>query len=344
MDITKEIFGKLPDGREVELYRLTNNKGLQVEILNYGGIIKSIFTPDKHHNPADVVLGFDNLEGYIGEHPYFGVIVGRYANRIGKGHFSLDGIDYTLAVNNGPNHLHGGLKGFDKVLWTGAMKKELDRVALSLAYVSKDMEEGYPGNLMVEVEYAVNDNSELVISYRAETDKATHINLTNHSYFNLTGKGDNIYDHELVIHAEEFTVLDENALPTGKIDRVEGTAFDFRSAKTLGQDINEIPMGFDQNFVLDKEAGELEKIAVLYEPESGRIMEVLTTEPGVQLYTSNYVDNVKGKGGVVYGRHSAACLETQHFADSPNNPDFPSTRLDPGNVFESITIYRFKTE
>ncbi|MFZ5942150.1 MAG: aldose epimerase family protein [Bacteroidota bacterium] len=344
MDITKQIFGKLDDGREVELFTLSNNRGMEVEIISYGGIVKALRVPDKNHEPGDVVLGFDTLAPYLGDHPYFGTVVGRFANRIKGGRFTLDGKEYNLAINNGPNHLHGGIKGFDKVLWKGVMKKELDRVALSLAYMSPDMEEGYPGNLMVEVEYAVNDDNELVITYRAETDRPTFVNLTNHSYFNLSGKGGDIYRHELLIAADEYTLFDEHAVPTGEILPVEGTPFDFTTARAIGERIGDVAPGYDQNYVLSKKNLELEKIAALYDPESGRIMEVLTTEPGVQFYSSNYVNNVKGKSGLVYQKHSAVCLETQHFPDSPNQPGFPSTRLDPGMVFESTTIYRFTTE
>ncbi len=344
MDIVKENFGRLADGREIDLFRLSNNKGMEIEVINFGGILRSLRVPDRHHNPADVVLGFDDLKSYEAKHPYFGALVGRYANRISKGVFSLDGREYRLAVNNGPNHLHGGLKGFDKAVWTAAMKKDIDRMSLSLAYVSKDMEEGYPGNLMVEVEYTVNDDNELIINYRAKTDKPTFLNLTNHSYFNLSGKGGSILDNELLLNADYYTACDADLIPDGRILPVEGTPFDFQMAEKIGLRINEVAPGYDQNFVVRKNPGELAKIAALYDQESGRIMEVLTTEPGVQFYTANYVDNVKGKGGVVYGKHSAVCLETQHFPDSPNHPEFPSTRLDPGDLFESTTVYRFLTD
>lgn len=342
MEITVKHFGNLPDGRSAELYTLNNGMGMEVDITNYGGIITSIRVPDKHKQPGDVVLGFDSLEEYLGDHPYFGAIIGRYGNRIGKGQFTLEGKEYTLAKNNGQNHLHGGNQGFDKVLWTASKEKTLDSVTLKLGYESKDMEEGYPGNLLVEVDYTLNDEHELIISYRATTDKTTHINLTNHAYFNLNNCEGDILDHHLMIDADKVTELDQESIPTGRIIDVEGTCFDFRKAKLIGQDIRDTAPGYDINYVLNDYDGELHRIASVYDEASGRSMDVLTTEPGVQLYTSNYVDGIRGKGGIVYNKHSALCLETQHFPDTPNQQTFPSTVLHAGEEYGQVTIYRFK--
>jgi aldose 1-epimerase len=342
MEIAKKTFGKLPDGREAFLFNLKNDSGMEVDITNYGGIVTAIRIPDRKKEPGDIVLGFDNLEDYLGEHPYFGAIVGRFANRIDKGRLTLEGKEYKLAQNNGPNHLHGGTKGFDKVLWTAATEKTMDSVSLKLGYVSEDMEEGYPGNLMVEVDYTLNDQNELIISYRATTDKTTHVNLTNHSYFNLNNCRGDIYGHELMIDADVVTELNENSIPTGKMLQVEGTCFDFRSAKPIGQDIADTEPGYDINYVVNGFDGELNRISTLYHEGTGRSMDVLTTQPGVQLYTSNYVDGIRGKEGIVYNKHSAVCLETQAFPDAPNHQSFPSTVLHPGDEYQQVTIYRFK--
>lgn len=342
MEITKKKFGLLPDGREVLLYSLKNNNGMEVDIINYGGIITAIRIPDKHKEPGDVVLGFETLDAYLAEQPYFGAIIGRYANRIADGRFTLDGKEYKLAVNNGPNHLHGGTKGFDKVLWTSSVEKTLDNVALKLGYQSPDMEEGYPGNLLVEVEYSLNDQNELGISYRARTDKTTHVNLTNHSYFNLNNCRGDILDHVLMIDADKVTELNADSVPTGKILDVSNTCFDFRSARPIGEEIDETPPGYDINYIVNNHNGELKRIATLYHEGSGRVMDVLTTEPGVQLYTSNYVENIKGKEGVVYDKHAAVCFEAQQFPDSPNQQSFPSTVLHPGDEYRQVTVYRFK--
>jgi len=341
MEISKNAYGNLPDGREVTIFTLANDNGMEVDIINYGGIVTAIRIPDKNHQPGDVVLGFDSLEGYLGEHPYFGSIVGRVANRIDSGKFSLEGKEYTLAVNNGPNHLHGGITGFDKVLWTAASEKTGDAVSLILGYESQHMEEGYPGNLMVEVVYTVNNHNDLVISYRAKTDRTTHVNLTNHSYFNLANGEGTILGHELMIDADRVTELNENQIPTGEILDVAGTPFDFRTARPIGEEIDSVAPGYDINYVVNGHDGELRKVASVWHEATGRSMEVLTTEPGVQLYTSNHVDQLPGKGGTVYGRHSAVCLETQHFPDTPNQQSFPTTVLHPGEEYSQITIYRF---
>ncbi len=342
MEIVKKTFGTLPDGREAFLYNLKNDSGMEVDITNYGGIVTAIRIPDRKKEPGDVVLGFDNLEDYLGEHPYFGAIVGRCANRIDKGRFTLEGKEYKLVQNNGSSHLHGGTRGFDKVLWTAATEKTMDSVSLKLGYVSEDMEEGYPGNLMVEVDYTLNDQNELIISYRATTDKTTHVNLTNHSYFNLNNCKGDILGHELMIDADMVTELNEHSLPTGKLLKVDGTCFDFRAAKPIGQDIADTAPGYDINYVVNGYDGELKRIATLHHEGTGRSMDVLTTQPGVQLYTSNYIDKINGKEGIVYKKHSAVCLETQHFPDAPNQQLFPSTVIHPVDEYQQVTIYRFK--
>ncbi|MFC2090622.1 aldose epimerase family protein [Bacteroidota bacterium] len=342
MEITSHEFGKLPDGTTAILFRMNNGKGMEVDITNYGGIVTAIRIPDRHKQPGDVVLGFDSLEGYLGEHPYFGAIIGRVANRIGKGRFVLDGKEYIIAQNNGENHLHGGLIGFDKVLWSAKTEQKKDWVSLILRYKSKDMEEGYPGNLQVEVEYNLNEENELIISYKALTDKRTHINLTNHSYFNLNNCRGDILDHELMIDADQVTELGEESIPTGRILDVDGTCFDFRTAKPIGRDIDDTPPGYDINYVVNDYDGELHRIASVYNEKSGRTMDVLTTEPGIQLYTSNYIEEIEGKEGLKYKKHAALCLETQHFPDTANQPHFPTTILEPGEEYRQQTIYRFK--
>lgn len=341
MNISKRKFGDMPDGKEAMLYTLSNNVGMEVDITNFGGIVTAIRIPDKNHKPGDVVLGFDSLEGYLADHPYFGAIIGRFGNRIENGRFELEGLEYNLAVNNGGNHLHGGLRGFDKVLWTASTNKTMDSVALILGYESQDMEEGYPGKLMVEVVYELNDSNELDISYRAVTDKTTHVNLTNHSYFNLNNCVGSIKEHELMIDADHVTKLKDNQIPDGSIIPVANTPFDFRTSKRVGEDFDTLQCGYDINFVVNNTSGELKRIASVYEENSGRTLEVLSTEPGVQLYTSYYVENIIGKSGIEYDRFSAICLETQHFPDSPNKPSFPSTVLKPGEEYVSVTIYRF---
>lgn len=341
MDIVKKHFGTLPGGKNVELFTLSNGKGMEVDIINYGGIITAIRIPDKHKEPGDVVLGFDTLEEYLGEHPYFGAIVGRFANRIEDGKFELDGTTYQLARNNDGNHLHGGLEGFDKKHWTASVHKTLDDVTLKLGYESQDMEEGFPGNLMTEVNYTLNRDNELIISYRATTDRNTHLNLTNHSYFNLNNQRGTILDHELMIDAEHYTPFKSNSIPDGSIKPVAGTPYDFRIAKTIGEDIEKVSPGYDNNLVAGQPYGEMKRLVALHHPGTGRTMEVLTTQPGIQLYTSNFIDRIPGKDGMVYKKHSAVCLETQHFPNTPNEPSFPSTLLKPGEVFEQVTIYRF---
>jgi aldose 1-epimerase len=347
--MTKTAFGKTTAGEEVELYTLKNAKGMQATITNYGGIVTSLKTPDRSGVYDDVVLGFDSIDGYLKEHPYFGALIGRYGNRIAKGRFTLNGVQYKLAQNNGENSLHGGIKGFDKRVWT-AREVSGSEPVLELTYVSKDGEEGYPGTLTTRVTYTLTDNNELKIDYLATTDKDTVLNLTNHSYFNLAGDGQ-VLDHEISIAADRFTPVDAGLIPTGELKSVEGTPFDFRKSTPIGARINSNDeqitrgKGYDHNFVLNGEAGSLRQAARVKEAKTGRVMEVLTTEPGVQFYTGNFLDgSLTGKGGKVYAHRTGFCLETQHFPDSPNQPKFPSTVLKPGAEYRSTTVYRFSAE
>ncbi|MBN2697845.1 MAG: galactose mutarotase [Bacteroidales bacterium] len=341
MTIEQYPFGILPDGREVQKFILRNNNGMEVCLINYGAIITALKVPGRHHEPGDVVLGFDTLEGYLSDHPYFGAIIGRVCNRTGGASFEIGGHLYRLSANEGKNQLHGGHKGFDKVLWTPDTVKSPDEVSVTFSYLSPDGEEGYPGNLQAVVVYTLNDANELAISMQAQTDRPTHVNLTNHSYFNLDDSERPVYDHLLMIDADGYTVLDAENIATGEIRKVDGTPYDFREAKPVGQDIRRLDMGYDINYVLNKKGPELEKAAVLHDPRSGRTLEVLTTQPGVQLYTSNYVSGIKGKDGKVYNKHSAVCLETQHFPNTPNQASFPSTLLNPGEKYNELIVYRF---
>lgn len=346
MSITKIAFGKTSEGQAVALYTLINANGMTVKITNYGGIVTSLTVPDKNGTFEDVVLGFDTLDTYLKGHPYFGAIVGRYGNRVAKGTFTLQGIEYTLAKNNGENHLHGGIKGFDKVVWKAVEIKKKNEIGIKLSYLSKDGEEGYPGNLSVKVIYTLTKNNELRIEYEAETDKATPVNLTHHSYFNLKGGGSgDILGHLLTIHAHRFTPVDEGLIPTGELKSVKDTPMDFTGPMAIGERIDQVKGGYDHNYVLDKWDGSLRLAAVVSEPFTGRIMEVLTTEPGLQFYSGNFLDGtITGKDGKKYEKHYGFCLETQHFPDSPNKPDFPSTILNPGEKYTHTTIYRFRTE
>jgi len=348
--IKRSTFGKMSDGQTIDLYTLTNKNGMQVGIINYGGRVVSIRVPDRQGQMADVVLGFDNLDGYLGNNPYFGAIVGRYANRIAKGRFTLDSVEYKLAQNDGPNSLHGGVKGFDKVVWK-ATELAKQNSALELAYLSKDGEEGYPGNLSVKVTYTLSDDNELWIDYHATTDKDTVLNLSNHSYFNLAGEGNgDILQHVMMIAASRFTPVDATLIPTGELRNVEGTPFDFRQPTAIGARINnddeqlKLGRGYDHNFVLDRKGSGMTLAARVVEPKSGRVLEVKTDQPGIQFYTGNFLDGtIHGKGGKVYGHRFAFCLETQHFPDSPNRPSFPSSELKPGETYHYITVFRFST-
>jgi aldose 1-epimerase len=343
VSLQQSSFGKLPDGTAVELYTLTNASGLIAKVTSFGTIITELHVPDRHGKLGDVVLGFDNLVQYLGKHPYFGCTVGRVANRIAKGKFTIDGKTYTLAINNGSNHLHGGLNGFDKAVWKAEPQPG---TAVKFSYTSVDGEEGYPGKLDLSVLLTLTDANELRIDYTATTDKPTPINLTNHSYFNLAGRG-SVLDHELMLAADAYTPTDGELIPTGEIKPVKGTAMDFTSPKPIGSRISQLgnqEAGYDHNFVLNNGGKSLALAARVYEPSSGRVMEVHTTEPGIQLYTANYLDgSLKGKGGVVYGRQTAFCLETQHFPDSVNQPRFPSTILRPGQTYRQTTVHRFTT-
>ncbi|MEP7251137.1 MAG: aldose epimerase family protein [Ginsengibacter sp.] len=338
--ITQKDWGTT-DGKNVSLFTLTNSKGTQVTITNYGGIVTSFVTPDKSGKKSSIVIGFDNLANYLKKPPFFGALVGRYGNRIGDAKFTLNGKTYQLAANNGKNHLHGGLKGFDKMVWDASIP-DSSVPGLKLHYISKDGEEGYPGNLDVTVNYSLTDDDGLKIEYTATTDKATPVNLTNHSYFNLTGDVSNtILDHTLMIDADHYTPVDTTLIPTGEIASVKGTPFDFTSPKKIGQDIDKVPGGYDHNFVLNKKDSSLQKAVEVSDSISGRTLEVYTTQPGVQFYTGNFLDgSFMNYDGKPVKQHTAFCLETQHFPDSPNKPNFPSTILNPGETYHSVTVYQ----
>ncbi len=349
--ITRKVFGKMADGQEINLFTLTNKRDMRVAVTNYGGRVVSIVVPDRHGKMADVVLGFGSASGYEGDNPYFGAIVGRYANRIAKGEFKLDGKVYHLPINNGPNSLHGGKRGFDRRLWT-AREHSQDPPALELTYLSPDGEEGYPGNLHVKVVYTLESGNSLRIEYTATTDQDTIVNLTNHSYFNLDGEGNgNVLDTVLTLHAGKFTPIDSTLIPTGKIEGVAGTPLDFRKPTAIGARIgadNEqlhYAGGYDFNYVLDRQGPGLELAARAVDPRSGRVLEVFTTQPGIQLYTGNFLDGtLHGPSGKPYVKRGAFCLETQHFPDSPNHPNFPTTELKPGQIFHQVTVFKFSTE
>jgi aldose 1-epimerase len=344
MTVNQESFGRTSEGREVDLYTLTNSNGLKARITNYGAILVSLEVPDRTDKLADITLGFDTLDGYLGEHPYFGAVVGRYANRIGAAKFVLDGVEYKLAANNGDNHLHGGLKGFDKVVWKlDDLKTEGRSALVKLSYISEDGEEGYPGNLACSVTYALTEDDELQISYEADTDKPTVVNLTNHTYFNLAGQGNgDILGHELMIDANKYTVVDEGLIPTGENRSVKDSPMDFTISASIGSRIEQTGMGYDHNYVLNNGGESLALCARVYEPVTGRVMEIKTTEPGVQLYTGNFLDgSITGKAGKKYEKHYGFCLETQHFPDSPNKPDFPSVVLRPGQKYTTATVFKF---
>ena len=345
MTVKRELFGRLPDGTAVDIYTLRNASGLEARIMTYGAILVSLKVPDRNGVPADVNLGFDDLEGYLGTHPYFGAIIGRYGNRIAKARFTLDGVEYKLAANNNGNTLHGGIRGFDKVVWTAEPVESGPGTGVKLTYLSRDMEEGFPGNLSVTVVYTLTDANELEIRYEATTDKKTPVNLTNHAYWNLKGEGQgDVLGHRLQIEADRITAVDSaaNLIPTGEIIPVAGTPFDFTSPHAIGERIAKVEGGYDHNFVLRSGGGPLALAARVEEPESGRVLEIWTDQPGIQLYTGNFLDGtVAGKGGHAYGKHFAFCLETQHFPDSPNHPNFPTTILEPGQVFRSVTVHKF---
>ncbi|MHC4519027.1 MAG: aldose epimerase family protein [Planctomycetota bacterium] len=346
--VTETSFGKTPQGEEVTIFTLSNAGGLRARIIEYGAIIVSLAVPDRDGVPADVALGFDDLEPYVKRNPLFGAVVGRYANRIAGASFKLDGIEHRITANAGKNHIHGGgSKRFDKVVWSGSAYQSDTGAGVRLTHFSPDGEEGFPGNLNCTLTYALTDDNELKITYEATTDKATIINLTNHSYFNLAGAGNgNVLGHEITINAQWYTPAGAGLIPTGQIHRVEGTPLDFTQPRKIGERIGELTEtgGYDHNYVLNSSYGSAVLAARVYESTGGRVMEVMTTEPGMQFYTANGMRNVKGKAGKVYGRHGGFCLETQHFPDSPNKPHFPSTVLRPGQKYESTTIFRFSTK
>jgi aldose 1-epimerase len=347
--VSKATFGKTPEGEAVDAYTLTNGAGMEVRAITFGGIITSIRVPDRNGTLADVALGFNDLAPYLKNPPYFGAIIGRYGNRIAKGRFTLDGHTYTLAVNNPPNHLHGGNRGFDKVVWHAEPFSHPDAVGLVFTHTSPDGDEGYPGTVNVTVTYTLNDDNELAFEYEATTDTPTPLNLTQHSYFNLAGEGSgDILGHVLTIRASRMTPVDATLIPTG-IAPVDGTPFDFRLPTAIGARINaDDPQirngnGYDHNFVLDRSGSGLSQAARVEEPGSGRVLEVFTTEPGMQFYTGNFLDgSLTGKSGHPYARRTGFALETQHYPDSPNHPEFPSTILKPGDTYRSKTLYAFK--
>lgn len=349
--MTRFPFGTLPDGQAVEAFTFTNANGMKVTAITYGGIITSLEVPDKAGESGDVVLGYDALQGYLDKSPFLGTIVGRYGNRIAKGQFTIDGTTYALPINNGPNHLHGGPQGFDKKVWTAEPFERADAVGVVFTHTSPDGDMGYPGTLQVKVTYTLTDDNTLRFDYEATTDKPTHVNLTQHTYFNLAGAGTgDILGHEIEIRADRYTPVDAGLIPTGELASVEGTPFDFRTATGIGARIDaDHPQikaggGYDHNMVFTRTGGDLEQLIRVYEPTTGRTMTVATTQPGVQFYTGNFLDGtITGKGGKVYPKRAGFCLETQHFPDTPNKPEFPTTLLKPGETYKESTAYTFGT-
>ncbi len=350
--ITQAPFGQTAGGASVEIYTLRNSHGAQARIMTYGGIVQSLSMPDRHGHFADVVLGYDTLDGYLTNSPYFGALIGRYGNRIANGKFTLEGKTYTLATNNPPNCLHGGLVGFDKVVWTARPMETSHGPALILTYVSKGGEENFPGNLAVTAVYTLTDDNELKLEFTATTDAPTVVNLTHHSYFNLAGQGKgNILNHVVYINADTITPVDSTLIPTGKFADVTGTPFDFRKPTPIGARINapdpvlQYGPGYDHNWVINKPLGQLGLMAQVEEPASGRVMQVWSDQPGLQFYAGNFLDGtIVGKGGAVYQRRSAFCMEPQHYPDSPNHPNFPTTELKPGETYHNTIIYKFSVE
>jgi aldose 1-epimerase len=348
--INRQPFGQTKDGIAVDLFTLRNNKGTEVGICNYGGLVIFLKVPDRNGQSGDVVLGYNNLAEYIKDSPYFGAMIGRYGNRIAKGKFTLDGKEYSLAINNGPNALHGGLTGFDKVVWEPRIMATLDGPSLELLYTSKDGEEGYPGKLSVKAIYTLTEDNTLKLEYTATTDKDTVLNLTQHSYFNLAGKGD-ILNHQVMMPADKFTPVDSTLIPTGELKPVDGTPFDFRTPTAIGARIGQedeqlkFGNGYDHNWVINKPMGQLGLMARVYEPTTGRVLEVWSTEPGLQFYSGNFLDGkLTGKGGWVYQFRNGFCMEPQHYPDSPNQPNFPSVVLKPGEVYKNTIIFKFSVQ
>ena len=344
--VVRSDFGQTKDGKSVDLYTLTNKNGLVARITNYGGILTELHVPDRNGQNGNVVLGFATLDKYVAGHPFFGATTGRVANRIGKGRFTLDGKEYKLVTNNGPNHLHGGTNGFDKKIWDAEPVETKNGPSLKLQYVSPDGEEGYPGTLTTTVVYTLTNDDELKIDYKAVTNNPTIVNLTNHSYFNLAGDGNGtVLDHELMLNADKYTVFDATQIPTGEIKSVEGTPLDFRKPTPIGQRIEQTGSGYDHNFVLNGKTGQMKLCARVRDPRSGRVMEIRTTEPGVQLYTANGLDGkITGVSGKPYVKYGAFCLETQHYPDSINHPEFPSVVLRPGQTYHTVTTHKFSAK
>ncbi len=344
MKVCREVFGQMPDNGEVSLFTVVNLNGLSMKISNYGGIIQSILVPDKNGETADMVLGFDNLDDYLQDHPCLGTLVGRYANRIAGGAFTLDGTGYQLVQNLGRNHIHGGRVGFDKVLWEASEFADHNGAGVTLTYLSHDMEEGYPGNLKISVTFTLDNENRVCLDYKATSDKPTPLNLTHHAYFNLNGGSSPVYDHELMIASDRYVAGDSELIPTGEIRSVNGSPLDFRTPKLIGADIDKVDGGFDHCYVLEGDGKVPVAAASVIHPASGRVMEVFTTEPGIQFYSSNFLKGMTGKGNQPYGKHQAICLETQHYPDSPNHPEFPNTILRPGETYIQKTIYKFSNQ
>ncbi len=346
LNVDKETYGELPDGRQVDLYTLTNANGLRVRLMNYGAITVSVEVPDRAGKLTDVTLGFDEFESWLSNKPHFGSTVGRYANRIARGQFTLDGQTYTLARNNGENHLHGGIKGFDKVFWEAKPVQTRDAVGVKFTYLSKDGEEGYPGNLNVTALYSLTNDNEFKAEFSATTDKPTVVNLAHHSYWNLAGAaGGDILGHELMLNAHRYTPVDAGLIPTGELKSVTDTPMDFTKPTAIGARIAQVEGGYDHNFVLRNQTGRVALAARVFEPKTGRVMEIHTDQPGIQFYSGNFLDGtITGKGGVVYQKHHGLCLETQHYPDSPNKPHFPSVVLRPGEKYKHVMIHKFSTQ
>jgi aldose 1-epimerase len=346
MELQRNPYGKTPEGSSIDIFTLRNSHGLSARVISYGCIITSVKTPDRNGEAGEITLGFDSLQGYLDRHPYFGALVGRFANRIASGKFELDGEIYTLACNEkGKHHLHGGTVGFDKRIWTAEEIREPESAGVRMSYTSPDGEEGYPGELGVTVTYSLNDANELRLDYRAETTRATPINLTNHTYWNLSGPAaGTIYDHLLTLGGSRYLPVNEQLIPNGEILPVEDTPLDFRKRKAIGRDIDELPVGYDHCFIVDGKGSGLDPVAKLVDPASGRGFELSSTKPAVQLYTGNFLDGIRGAGGRVFDKHTALCLETEFYPDAVNHPDFPSAVLRPGEVYTHSTVYRFFSE
>ena len=343
MNIEKEYFGQTRAGEPVDRYLLSNSKGISVSLIDYGATVQSVKAPGKDGEVEEITLGFDSLDGYLDEHPYFGATIGRYANRIAKGSFEIAGCSYELATNNGPNHLHGGTRGFDRAVWAGEMIESGNEVGVCFRWTSVAGDEGYPGELQVSVVYMLDEESRLTIGYEAATDAATPVNLTNHTYWNLAGAGGgDILRHQLSLVADRFLPVDSDLIPTGELSSVEGGPMDFRSILEVGSRMQEVEGGYDHCYVLGDQPAEVPRpAAILRDPGSGRTLRISTTEPGIQLYTGNFLDGIRGAGGRSFDLHGALCLEAQHFPDSPNQPGFPGTILEPGEMYRQVTVHEF---